>query len=128
MNLRSICFFFVFIFLCSCNHSKIEVDSYGSKLKAKWVNHKVEFPESLVKLNKNINVLNSNFTLFVFYDGSCSFCYVELAKWRKMTSIFEEMKVELKFVLAGTNIDLIKFHLKELNFKHENVFFDSNNV
>lgn len=69
-----------------------------------------------------------NYTIMVYYDGNCSSCYKELAKWKVLEQEFKEkfLDVEFKYVLSAYNKAILKDYLNQIKFSTDKVFYDVN--
>ena len=127
---RVVIYYFAIITVISC---KSDADNklvlIDNEINEQWVNKNILFPSSL----KPLNLLpqkekdSSKFNVVVYYDGNCSSCYVELNKWKVLIKEFNDSKVDVSFtfILTGMNSNLVRSYLKEIEFEHENVFFDA---
>lgn len=119
----------VIISIFSCKQNDSIVDFKEKTNNNIWVGKKVYFFKSIKALKSDKIIKdnnNSKFTIVSYYDGNCSFCFLELAKWsKKMNALNINNNVSFKFILPSDNITSLNINLENIEFPKQLVYHDS---
>lgn len=118
----------IFSIICSCNNKdKMNIHQKDSNIIEKWTEKEVVLPKSLKKLNplKTTDLIEKNkFTIVVYYDGNCGQCFLQLKKWIDKINYFKTRDVNLKIVLSGNSMAIIKANLIDIQFPLDDIYYD----
>lgn len=120
------------IFSCKDNITK-KKEVIIDKINKEWVGKKIMLPNTILQIGKIVDSKKklSKYKIVGFYDGHCSMCYAQLAKWNKVMENYRNEgldNVSFMFVFSGNSKGYVEYSINQIGFPLNFVSFDSKDV